>query len=428
LPSARLIEVKTSNTMKKLSILQLVSLAFFLGCDLDVVPDIGMNGTPFACFGTDKTECNVADCTVSFDATCSQNAVLYKWDFDNNGTTDAEGANEKQVSHTYDTPGLKTIKLTIENADGDIDEETKTVNVMSTNTSYQLSTLNWDANQEGIIEADYVIEVQLSSPNNPNAILSNVDIQFAVTNGNGTLGGNDATSALTDSEGKANVTWKLGNKLFETQSVSATVTTVGITASPVVFALTPDHFKDARDGNIYKTVEFNGDIWMEENLRYAAVGECYEGSLDNCTEYGRLYSWEEMMSTTSTSFYSLPHQGICPNGWRTPEKADFEMVEQMVQDNSIYMFMCCPELWNSGFVNDGFISNSTGLSFKPGGRKDAFGFYGIENEAIFWTASKDFANGTFYRYGMSIGDSLFDFLNAVNQHQEKYSCRCIKVN
>jgi PKD repeat protein len=116
--------------MKNLFILSLTLIALFMGCDLERIgPDSG--NAPTACFTTDKTECDVADCTVSFDAGCSEGAVNYKWDFDNNGTTDAEGSDKEQVIHPYDTPGLKTIKLTVENSKGDTDEETKTVNVMS---------------------------------------------------------------------------------------------------------------------------------------------------------------------------------------------------------------------------------------------------------------------------------------------------------
>ncbi len=84
-------------------------------------------------------------------------------------------------------------------------------------------------------------------------------------------------------------------------------------------------FIDNRDGKLYHTVQIGNNCWMKENLN---VGEridgtvsqtnnniiekyCYADVENNCTTYGGLYTWNEMMQYSITEGV----QGICPTGW-----------------------------------------------------------------------------------------------------------------
>lgn len=107
---------------------------------------------------------------------------------------------------------------------------------------------------------------------------------------------------------------------------------------------------DERDGKVYKTVaiEINGvkQTWMAENLNYAdsLLGEslCYDGDIKNCEKYGRLYTWNAAMNTTedivavyeSGSDGALNPQGICPDGWRLPTEADWEVLQPTKQNGA----------------------------------------------------------------------------------------------
>jgi len=94
-------------------------------------------------------------------------------------------------------------------------------------------------------------------------------------------------------------------------------------------------FTDTRGGKnqTYHTVVINGKTWFAENLNYAGVngdiGVCYDNKADNCTKYGRLYNWAEAMDIDSKYNNELwggsdiDHQGICPEGWRLANNADW---------------------------------------------------------------------------------------------------------
>lgn len=84
---------------------------------------------------------------------------------------------------------------------------------------------------------------------------------------------------------------------------------------------------DTRDGQEYKTVKFNDQWLMSENLRYGTWIQdtiipsqftgtefhLYDNDFDNL-EYGGLYTWSEIMNYKE----ELGGQGICPDGWHVP--------------------------------------------------------------------------------------------------------------
>ncbi|MEI7897928.1 MAG: PKD-like domain-containing protein, partial [bacterium] len=92
---------------------------------------------------------------------------------------------------------------------------------------------------------------------------------------------------------------------------------------------------DIRDSKKYKTTMLSGRCWMKENLTYGTslsspsgpvqtdncLPEKYCGPSDvNCTQYGGMYQWDEVMD-----YASAPgSKGICPPEWHVPTEAEWQ--------------------------------------------------------------------------------------------------------
>ncbi|MFZ4523892.1 MAG: FISUMP domain-containing protein [Bacteroidales bacterium] len=98
-------------------------------------------------------------------------------------------------------------------------------------------------------------------------------------------------------------------------------------------------------GVTYHTLKYGNQQWLKENLNYGtrvdksadqtnnSVVEkyCYNDDEANCTTYGGLYQWAEMVqylngATNSNIWSPAPSgniRGICPTGWHIPSDAEF---------------------------------------------------------------------------------------------------------
>lgn len=158
------------------------------------------------------------------------------------------------------------------------------------------------------------------------------------------------------------------------------------------------HFTDSRDGQAYKYVKIGKQTWMAQNLNYAgssgSVGVCYNGVPSNCTTYGRLYTWSEVMAGSSSST-SIPSgvQGICPSGWHVPSDAEWSALVQYVDSATSGTKLKS----TSGWSNSGNGTNAYGFNVLPAGYRQNVGpFNALGDIAYFCSSSEDAASNAWY--------------------------------
>ena len=144
--------------------------------------------------------------------------------------------------------------------------------------------------------------------------------------------------------------------------------------SPAAF-LCDDPFTDVRDSKVYPTVHIGSQCWLAANLDHgvpvlSSVMQrdnctrekyCFNDNLANCTSFGGLYQWDEMMQFEETEGI----QGLCPPGWHVPSENDWNTLFSFYVNSA---FAASPLLYTgySGFnallagvrlVNSGWAYN-----------------------------------------------------------------------
>lgn len=191
------------------------------------------------------------------------------------------------------------------------------------------------------------------------------------------------------------------------------------------FAQVIEKIIDSRDGKVYRTIKLGSQVWMGENLNYAADSSswCYDNLPENCMKYGRLYTWEMANK-------------VCPDGWHLPSDEEWKTLEK-------FFGMAVNELDSSNYR--GRMSNIGGkLKSKSNwespnlGAIDDDGFnalpggcYGTSEKAffhkgkvgMFYTSTSYGSDFAYYR-DLDCSDST-----VFRGHRNKriaYSVRCIK--
>ena len=194
---------------------------------------------------------------------------------------------------------------------------------------------------------------------------------------------------------------------------------------------------DERDGQVYKTVQIEEQIWMAENLNYADSTKtpsllknswCYDNDQKKCDVAGRLYTWAAAMDFVKTGCgygsacsLTLPVQGICPLGWHLPSDAEWESLIVSVAGryhSHAGTYLKSQRGWGYGNGTDDF-----GFSAIPvGGSQGNDYFYDAGELATFWLAQED--NGKFGTISLlSDRSQIYQSSSADNYG---FSVRCVK--
>ncbi len=145
-----------------------------------------------------------------------------------------------------------------------------------------------------------------------------------------------------------------------------------------------NYFTDSRDGIQYGCVAIGSQVWFSENLNYNSGDSsyCYNDDLDNCSTYGRLYTWPKAMGGDFGLIHtSIVTQGVCPDGWHIPNSSEWGTLESHGGTYNGPKFRT-PYGWQSNNGTDQF-----GFSALPGGYKSNNNWSSIGNQAYWWSTS-----------------------------------------
>jgi len=223
-------------------------------------------------------------------------------------------------------------------------------------------------------------------------------------------------------------------------NISATGTylsvTIEVTQLPLLWSC-GDPIEDSRDGTIYPTVKVGSQCWLGANLNIGNLlpdnteqinnstieKYCSGNEAGQCAIYGGLYQWSEMMEYSN----GFRVKGICPEGWRLPESAEWDEMVQYLGGE----WIAGGKMKTTGTIEAGTglwyepntgASNSSGFSMLPAGYR-----YGDESitgtgyAALLW--SSDYNSGLPGSYVLSnTSEDIFTW-NA--EPNSGFSVRCI---
>jgi uncharacterized protein (TIGR02145 family) len=178
---------------------------------------------------------------------------------------------------------------------------------------------------------------------------------------------------------------------------------------------------DIRDNKIYPTVQIGFQCWMASNLNYGntisstqdqrdnCVSEkyCYSDNPGNCTNYGGLYQWDELMRYDE----SPATQGFCPPGWHIPDESEWNILFANYINNA---FAASP-LKYSGY--SGFNALLTGA-------RHINRTWDFQAFAAFFWSSTALGNTKAWSHGMNDYDPSVSVYPA--SRANAFSVRCIK--
>jgi uncharacterized protein (TIGR02145 family) len=166
---------------------------------------------------------------------------------------------------------------------------------------------------------------------------------------------------------------------------------------------------DPRDGNVYKTITINKNVWMVENLRFKAPKGAYyfDNDPNNNLTYGVLYNWEAALK-------------VCPDGWHLPNDLEFQDLVNFVDQKGG---------WKKG------SADTTSFGIQLGGMQDFEGtFTEMDQSAYLWTATEyDKENAEYFSYIILVNTPVADISRKADisdihgtEKINKYSVRCVK--
>ena len=165
--------------------------------------------------------------------------------------------------------------------------------------------------------------------------------------------------------------------------------------------------KDPRDDKVYRTIVYDGQTWMAENIDYYTESDPTIKNYSKCSQKikcdsGRFYNAEASLKA-------------CPEGWRLPKK---EELQKWINIEYLERQKFLPKLFSklSGLRK---ASDDFGLSFLVMITVDPYGWDDTSGYGIFWVEGKSY---------IRITDSIIYFDDFIDPREDGqyYPVRCIQ--
>jgi uncharacterized protein (TIGR02145 family) len=215
--------------------------------------------------------------------------------------------------------------------------------------------------------------------------------------------------------------------------------TFGCSASPAAVTITimspsftcGNDLTDVRDGKKYKTALIGSQCWMNENLSYGTILDpstkpqtdncvvekyCLPSDV-NCTGYGGLYQWDELMAYASAP----AGQGICPPEWHIPTEAEWQtMLIAFANGVTPPVDGIAGSFLKDALANPGFHGLVQGIYYL----NNYWSFTtGIPTGTMYWTSTPDGASRGTARGANSLNPSVSKYQGS---RGDAFSVRCVK--
>ena len=186
-------------------------------------------------------------------------------------------------------------------------------------------------------------------------------------------------------------------------------------------------------GQTYEIIPIGNQCWFRENLNIGTRIDgvldqtnnsiiekyCYDDDTANCTTYGGLYQWNEMMQYTTIQ----GAKGICPTGWHIPTDAEWTTLITYLGGEDV----AGGNMKEAGYMHwqspNEHATNSSGFTALPGGERNIDGSFGyIDVITHFWTST----NVTSYPWYWGLDSYSDDVFRGHWYMEEGLSVRCLK--
>ncbi len=235
-------------------------------------------------------------------------------------------------------------------------------------------------------------------------------------------------------------------KLLESGYTEGDLAGAGVSEQDIIDAKRFGSFLDSRDNKFYKTVSIGTQTWMAENLdfgtRIDGSGDqtdnsivekyCYGDDPANCTTYGGLYQWDEMMQYVTTA----GTQGVCPTGWHLPTDDDWKTLEmqlgmtQAQADGTGYrgidqgsQLADNEPLWYDGALDQNGAFGSSGFAALPSGLRYTNGTFGNQSFSVYLWSSSESGGDAWHRYLYYNKLKVYRYVGLKSQG---FSVRCVQ--